>query len=173
MTRPKEKAARASAPGAASKTTFDGKILARNPAIDTLLSRLDGVKQTGSGTWRAKCPSHGSKGRTLSIREVNDGRVLLHCFAECSPHEVLSAIGLTMTDLFPERLSDHHYPPERRPFPAADVLRGVAFEGLIVATAGAALLAGTPFSSSDRGRLIIAVARIQNALNLAGVSYEH
>lgn len=138
-------------------------------AVDTLLSRLDGVKQTGADRWRARCPSHGSKGLSLAIREVEDGRVLVHCFAGCDVETVLSSIGMTAQDMFPERLNGHHYTPERRPFPAADVLRCIAFEALVVVTAGAALLDGEHSHPGDRERLVLAVGRIQGALDAAGV----
>jgi hypothetical protein len=62
--------------------------------------------------------------------------------------------------------------PEKRPFPAADVLRAIAFEALVVATAGAALLSGHPFSAADRERLMAAVARIQAALSAGGLDRE-
>jgi hypothetical protein len=61
---------------------------------------------------------------------------------------------------------------ERRPFPAADVLRCIAFEALVVASSGVTLLEKKPFSDADRERLILAVSRIQSALTAAGVSYE-
>ena len=71
-------------------------------------------------------------------------------------YEIVSAVGLELSDLFPPR--DTNYgKPERRPFPAADVLRAIAFEALVVASSGAALLSGAPFSDTDRERLMLAV----------------
>jgi hypothetical protein len=61
--------------------------------------------------------------------------------------------------------------PERRPFPAADVLRAIGFEALVVAAAAVAMLAGEPFNDIDRDRLILAVSRIQAAMTAAGVSH--
>jgi hypothetical protein len=61
--------------------------------------------------------------------------------------------------------------PERRPFPAADVLRAIAFEALVVAVAGSSLLAGHPFTDADRARLVLAVGRIQAALTASGVNH--
>jgi hypothetical protein len=139
--------------------------------IDALLSRLDRVKKSSAGRWRSRCPSHDSNGRSLSIRELDDGRVLLHCFWGCEASEVLAAIGLKVDDLFPERRGEH-FSPERRPFPAYDALRAVAFEVLVVAVAGASMMAWEPFSQKDRDRLMQAVARIQAAADVAGVSYE-
>jgi hypothetical protein len=75
-----------------------------------------------------------------------------------------------MDALFPER-KIHHGNPERRAFPAVDVLRCIAFEALVVAVAGASLLSGHPFTEIDRERLMVAVGRIQEALTAAGVHH--
>jgi hypothetical protein len=141
--------------------------------IDTLLSCLDRVKRTGNGTWIARCPAHADKGPSLSIRETDEGKTLLHCFAGCSAHEVVAAVGLEITDLFPARPADpaHIGRPERRPFPAADALRAVAFEATIVGLAGAAIIAGEPFSQFDKDRLLLAVGRINDALSAAGLAH--
>ncbi len=139
-------------------------------SVDSLLARLDGVRQTGPGRWIARCPAHADKRASLSIRELEDGRILVHDFAQCSVHEVLAAAGLDMTDLFPEREIQHGR-PERRPFPAADILRCLAFEGLVVASAGAAMLAGEPLSGVDRERLMLAVSRIRGGLDAGGLAH--
>lgn len=137
---------------------------------DRLLSRLDGVRQTGPGRWIARCPAHADKRASLSIRAMEDGRILVHDFAGCSVQEVVTAVGLDMAALFPER-EIQHGKPERRPIPAADILRCVAFEALVVASAGAAMLAGEPVSGIDRERLVLAVARLQDALTAGGLAH--
>ena len=91
-------------------------------SADALISKLDKVKRTGNDRWQARCPAHDDKGPSLSIRETEDGRVLVHCFAGCSVPEIVQAVGLELSDLFPPRLNGDHARPERRPFPAADVL---------------------------------------------------
>ncbi len=142
-------------------------------SAETLLSRLDKVRRTGPGRWVARCPAHDDRGPSLSVRELEDGRALLKCFAGCTVHEVVQAVGLSLSDLFPEKLTNeaHAIKGERRPFPAADVLRCIAFEALVVLTAGAALLAGQPFSDADRVRLVVAVGRIQAALDAGGLTH--
>lgn len=104
-----------------------------------------------------------------ALRELDDGRMLIHDFGGDSVSEIMSAVGLTLEDLFPGK-GPHHGKPERRPFPAADVLRCIAFEALVVATAGAALLAGHPFSAMDRERLVLAVSRIHAAVRAGGLA---
>lgn len=139
-------------------------------SADQILSRLENVKRTGPGRWIARCPAHADKRASLSIRELDDGRTLAHCFAQCSVQEVVAAVGLDMTALFPER-EIHHAKPERRPIPAADILRCVAFEALVVSSAAAAILAGEPLSSVDRERLTLAAARLQAAVQAGGLAY--
>ena len=138
---------------------------------EILISKLEKTKPTGPHRWQARCPAHDDKGPSLSVRELADGRVLVHCFAGCSVHEVVQAAGLELADLFPPRPGVGHFRAERRPFPAADVLRAVAFEALVVSAAAASLLAGEPFGVADRERLILAVSRINAALTAAGVRH--
>ena len=130
--------------------------------INNLLSRLDKVRQSGPDSWMACCPAHEDKSASLSIRHA-DEKTLIHCFAGCSVQEVVDAIGLEISDLFPPRESFGK--PERRPFPAMDALRGIAFEALVVSAAASALLAGHPFTQVDRERLSMAATRIQSALS--------
>lgn len=140
---------------------------------DNLLSKLDKVRRTGAGRWLACCPAHPDKTASLSVRELDDGRVLVHCFAGCSVHEVVSSVGLELSDLFPPRETDQHFVKgERRPFPAADILRAIAFESTLVLIAAADLLAGNPFNETDRERLTLAAARIQSALSAGGIRHE-
>jgi hypothetical protein len=159
----KEKAARAGT-RTASDTTFGSPHYSTHGGIDNLLSRLDRVKQTKADSWMACCPAHKDRAPSLSIRYIDD-KTLIHCFAGCSVLEVVSAIGMEISDLFPPRES--HGKPVRRPFPAMDALRGIAFEALVVSAAASALLAGHPFTQADRERLSLATSRIQSALSAA------
>lgn len=133
-------------------------------SADRLLSRLEGVRRgSAPSVWRAQCPAHGSRGASLAIRELDDGRVLLKCFAECSTAEVLAAVGFSFEDLYPERALDHRVRPERRPFPARDVLACVASEVLIAAVVSKDMASGKPLSENDRARLMLAAERMQRA----------
>mgnify|MGYP003952158869 CR=1 FL=1 len=130
--------------------------------VDKLLSQLDKVRQTGPDSWMACCPAHEDKSASLSIRRT-DEKLLIHCFADCLLHDVVGAIGMDISDLFPPRESQGK--PERRPFPAMDALHGIAFEALMVAVIGTEMLAGETFRADSRERLILAVERIQSALS--------
>ena len=74
--------------------------------IDRVLGRLDGVRRSGHG-YKARCPhpghgnGHGDRNPSLEIKEGSDGRVLIHCFADCDTKGVVEAVGLKMSDLFP------------------------------------------------------------------------
>lgn len=131
-------------------------------SADALLSQLENVKRTGDGRWLARCPAHADRRASLTVRELGDGRVLAHCFAGCSINEVMSAAGLDMTALFPEKTIINGK-PERRPFPAADVLRAVSFETMIVSLAAAQLAKGKALAGDDLERLKLAASRLQAA----------
>lgn len=73
-----------------------------------LLSRLDAVQPRGRCQWVARCPGHDDRSPSLSIRERDDGTVLLHCFAGCETADVLAAIGLNFSDLYPDPLPTGH-----------------------------------------------------------------
>jgi hypothetical protein len=144
-------------------------------AIDTIVSRLQRVQSSGDG-YRACCPSCGGKSRKLSVTPGPEGRVLLHCFASCSPAQVLAAMRLELGDLFDRPAPLAGATPEvrarrRREATVAewraahDVL---CTEAAIVAAAGAMLAGGEGLDSAARERLNLAVARIDDcALVLA------
>jgi len=69
--------------------------------INELLSRLDKVKSKGANRWVACCSAHEDKTPSLAITDLN-GKILLHCFSGCSPIDIINAVGLEMSDLFPD-----------------------------------------------------------------------
>lgn len=89
-------------PPAGSENPFSATSIPYGDAMSQVLSRLSGVKKTQSG-YIASCPAHEDTHPSLSIREAEDGRVLLHCWTGCRTQDVVAAIGLTMADLFPAR----------------------------------------------------------------------
>ncbi|SFN69419.1 hypothetical protein SAMN05216386_1654 [Nitrosospira briensis] len=132
-------------------------------SVDRLLSLLSNVKQTGPGRFVACCPAHDDKHPSLAIRELDDGRVLLHDFSGCSTSDVLAAVGLTLEDLFPERQGGYGGAGERRAFFASDILRCIGFEALLVAIAASNMAHGVELSETDRKRLLVAASRLQAA----------
>lgn len=67
-------------------------------AFDALCDSLDRVRVRGNSA-SARCPSHEDRSASLSLARKND-RTLLHCFAGCTPEEVLAAVGMNLRDLF-------------------------------------------------------------------------
>jgi hypothetical protein len=53
----------------------------------------------GASRWMAACPAHEDRDPSLSISELNDGKVLLRCFAGCETDDVLAAVGWTFSML--------------------------------------------------------------------------
>ncbi len=127
-------------------------------AIDRLLERLDRVKATGHGKWRARCPGHDSKSQSLSIAERDD-RVLIRCFAGCEPEVVLHSIGLTLTDLYDKPIG-MSVDPVRRPWNGNDVLDLVTLEATVIALIGAELAERREIPEQDMQRLQRAIARL-------------
>lgn len=67
---------------------------------------LKGLRKHGHG-YLALCPAHEDHRPSLSIGEAQDGRILLHCWAGCETRDVVAAVGLSLSDLFPPRGSRH------------------------------------------------------------------
>lgn len=89
-----------------------------------ILARLDGVKNCGQGAYLARCPAHNDKSPSLGVRETDDGKTLIHCFAGCESLEVLASVGLQFSDLFIDGLPKASGPAKRR-FPAHLVLQAL------------------------------------------------
>ena len=128
-----------------------------------LLDRLQGVKEAGPGRWLARCPAHEDRTPSLSVREVDDGRLLIHDFGGCGTDDVLAAVGLTLSDLFPRRLPQHSYPRSQPCITARDLLEIVSEEASVVAIIAADMLAGKVITEFDFNRLAQAAARIGRA----------
>lgn len=79
-------------------------------SIENITTRLQKVKQTGAGKYLACCPAHEDKSPSLALKELDDGRILIHCFGGCSPVQIMESIGLTLSDLFEEPLEDRIRP---------------------------------------------------------------
>ena len=129
---------------------------------DALISRLDGVKRTGEGRWIARCPAHDDRSPSLAIRELDDGRVLVHDFAGCDVESVLAAVGLEFDALYPPRAIDHHIARERRPFLPTDVFDIVLHEITIASVIACDLHKQKEVSESDYLRLLVACGRLNS-----------
>lgn len=125
-----------------------------------LIDRLQGVRSTGPGRWLSRCPAHEDRSPSLSVRETDDGRVLIHDFAGCDASDVLAAVGLTLSDLFPERPDDHRRRPSQSRIPAADALVAIDHEAHVVAVIGSDVHQHQQIDGPTWDRLAMAVRRI-------------
>jgi hypothetical protein len=80
-----------------------------------LLSRFQGVKLLGSDRAQALCPSHQDRNPSLSIKVADGGQTLLYCWAGCRTEDVLAAVGIHFSDLFPETLPSSLSKQAQRP----------------------------------------------------------
>ena len=62
--------------------------------------------------FRAHCPAHDSDSPSLSVSEGVDRRAVLHCFVGCDTPDIIRALGLGWSDLFPD--GHRHAPSARR-----------------------------------------------------------
>ena len=131
--------------------------------VARMLDRLDGVRETGPARWLARCPAHDDKTPSLSVRELDDGRILLHDFGGCHVNDVLAAIGLEMSDLFPDGPISHRVGPSHRRIPAADALAAIDHEAHVVAFIAADVAEHKAIDDATWRRLAQAVARIGSA----------
>lgn len=137
--------------------------------VDRLLDRLERVKQTTPGSWLARCPAHEDKGPSLSIRQLDDGRVLLNDFGGCESEAVLTSLGMTFADLYPQRLPGVGYAQTHSRIPARDLLELISEETSVVAIVAADFLASRSISEVNWQRLATAASRIHRARDHAHV----
>ena len=67
--------------------------------VRLVLGRLAGVRGQ-DGQWKAHCPAHDDQRPSLSVGEAEDGTCLINCFAGCKPQDIVTELGLEMSDLF-------------------------------------------------------------------------
>lgn len=132
-----------------------------------LLDRLQGVRASGAGRWMARCPAHEDKRASLSIRELSDGRVLLHDFGGCGTGDVLVAIGMALADLFPERLADSPPARDRGHFHALRAaLESLRADARVVVIAASDCAAAGVLPEADADAVAQAAGRIAKAVEV-------
>jgi putative DNA primase/helicase len=68
--------------------------------LEELLSRFERKERAGAG-WKVMCPAHEDKNPSLSVSESEtDGKLLVHCHAQCTTKSVCAALGIKVDDLF-------------------------------------------------------------------------
>jgi Protein of unknown function (DUF3631) len=70
--------------------------------LEEIVAKLQGVRGTG-GKYTARCPAHDDTNSSLSISQVDGGKILVNCFAGCEFLAIVDAMGLKESDFFPEK----------------------------------------------------------------------
>ena len=135
---------------------------------NTLLDHLDGVRTTGQDRWLACCPAHEDRSPSLAIREIDD-RLLIYCFAGCTAQEVVGAVGMELSDLFPDRIKLEGSKPLSRPFPAADILRAMSRDIMFFIVCASDLAKGKKLDDESHNYLLAAAARFRAGLHAGGI----
>jgi hypothetical protein len=141
--------------------------------VELMLSRLQKVRGK-NGSWTARCPAHNDDAPSLAIREADDGRILLHCFAGCETLNVVQALGMDLSDLMPPDEKRRDYPVEGKPkikpaFYVSDLIRILAFEALVVSICAHDLQKGKALPEGDYERLKVAQQRIEEVMHYANI----
>ena len=134
-------------------------------AAQKLLDRLERIRQIAPGRWLARCPAHEDRSPSLSIRETDDGRILLHDFGGCQTDAVLSAVGLTLGDLFERGVGDLARSPTA--IPARDLLVILDHELTVAVLILSDVTQRRTVNQSQVQRLIQAAGRVGKARDMA------
>ena len=127
-------------------------------------SHLDGVIRRSNGGLLAKCPGHDDKNQSLAVGVGMKGQVIFKCFAGCTVDEIVGAMGLTISDLYPD--NSHSYEKQTRSgFSAWQLLNALEKDLLVVLIAiNRYLIEGERPCQSDVDYLTEVCKRINEAL---------
>lgn len=114
--------------------------------VELLLSRLENVRANRNGTWVARCPAHDDRSPSLNVSEGDDGKVLIHCFAGCGAADVVEAVGLELSNLFPET---HNWRGQRTRVDHKALCRLIQHECLVLSVAAGKVKAGQQLTDAD------------------------
>ncbi|WP_368622728.1 hypothetical protein [Paraburkholderia sp. BR13444] len=99
----------------------------------------------------------------LAITEKDDHTVLLFCFRSgCSVADIVGAVGLDLSDLFPPRESVHASKPVKRGrrFTALQVIGAINLELLEVLVIVGSILRRGSVTPAEHERLCLAISRV-------------
>lgn len=127
------------------------------------------VQRSGNG-YRISCAACGTASRKVAVTEADNGSILLHAFCGHSPTEVLAAIGLNLTDLFPLRDLRTMGPEQRRELRRQSLitkhqaaLSVLETEATVLLIAANKLGDGEPLNDTDLTRVRVAALRVFDA----------
>lgn len=130
-----------------------------NPA-ESILSKLEKVRQIGDGKCMACCPAHDDKTPSLSVRDTGEN-MLIHCFAGCCADDVLATVGLTWRDLYRDEGKASFVAAASAASRIIKPPAQIDIERRILQIAAADLRAGLTLSAEDRARVALAKERVE------------
>lgn len=134
---------------------------------ENVLPKLECVRTFGnSNRGIARCPAHEDKSPSLSWRVCDDGTVLVKCWAGCSAHDIVDAMGLKLRDLF----VNHHVDRPRLDEPNIDYREALAVlrrESTVVMLAADHIANGVCLGEEDVGCVLTAARRIRDVAESA------
>ena len=137
-------------------------------SVENMLSRLDKVKATGQGRWLACCPAHDDRSPSLSIHETDDGTILIKCWAGCGACDVVTALGMELSELFPNTNSSRPPLKPHEKWIPRDVINALAEETMLCVIAASAMASGKTLTEEDNKRLFEAARRFHAAAREVG-----
>ena len=124
------------------------------------MNHFDGVRETGNVQYSCRCPAHEDKSASLGIKEGDENRILLNCFAGCDVKSILESVGLDWKDILPD---NKLYQAEKHSFNPFAVLNMIRDEVLIIGLASADIRNNKPLNDKDHDRLLKAVSNVRDA----------
>lgn len=115
--------------------------------VDLFLSRLEKVIQTGPNRYKACCPAHDDINPSMTVKCGDKGQVVFHCFAGCSPQEIVESAGLKFGDLY---VTDDYTPPKK----------DLSLEYTVLKITASQINQGEDLDPLDRNRALLAMKRI-------------
>lgn len=137
--------------------------------LDNFVSRLSKAKRTGNGSWIACCPAHADKSPSMTVREVEDGMLLVHCFAGCDIDAIAGSVGMTIADLMPDKQPDDVRKARRIPFSPADVLACSKSDAALLYVVMCDIGKGLMLTDKQIDSAKRAAARVYSAASMGGM----
>ena len=148
--------------------------------ICDILPLLDKVKTVKPNQWKARCPAHNDNTPSLSLKELDDGKVLIKCWSGCHIEEITNALGLDFQCLFPPKIEplNSQYSQNKTHNPQVTTRQleklnsVIGLELLILKMCSACIRNNSPISLEDMKRTNNALSRLDE-LRAKGIKFDH
>ena len=132
------------------------------------VNKLQKVKSVGRDSWMACCPAHDDKNPSLKV-DLKGEKILIKCWSGCDTESILGAVGMDFDDIFPDRPIYQRSSGRQPMLSSADALRIVKYEAMVIWMYGQDLKNKKTPSDEDHQRFVLAVSRVNDAMEAAGV----